>query len=250
MAVVHQCRREPEAALEWAEATIAAAQQLGYVYREAMGRVLRGWALAQLGDADQGVREITARAGRLARHRRADGRPALPRAAGRGAPARRATLDAGLAAVAEALELARRERSLFYEPELHRLDGALHAAAGRADVGRGLRCGAASRARASRARTRSSCGSRPTSRGCSRDPRRRRRGARRRSRRVHAGFDEGRDTRDLREAAAVLGAAARQAITPAPASASTSVAEHDAVGDEHHRRVAASSQRSRKAIDA
>ena len=38
--------------------------------------------------------------------------------------------DAGLAAVAEALELAGRERSLFYEPELLRLDGALHAVSG------------------------------------------------------------------------------------------------------------------------
>ena len=52
-------------------------------------------------------------------------------------------IDAGLAAVAEALELARRERSLFYEPELHRLDGALHAvratpAPARAPLRRGL----------------------------------------------------------------------------------------------------------------
>ena len=47
-------------------------------------------------------------------------------------------LEAGLAAVAAALELARRERSLFYEPELHRLDGALHAAAG--DAGRAEAC--------------------------------------------------------------------------------------------------------------
>ena len=88
MAVVHQCRREPEAALEWAEATIAAAQQLGYVYREAMGRVLRGWALALLGDAPPGRARDHRRAGRVARHRRAHGRPALPRAARRGAPAR------------------------------------------------------------------------------------------------------------------------------------------------------------------
>ena len=59
IAVVHQCRREPEAAIAWADATIAAAQDLGYSYREAMGRVLRGWALSALGDTDQGIREIT-----------------------------------------------------------------------------------------------------------------------------------------------------------------------------------------------
>ena len=89
MAVVHQCRREPEAALEWAEATIAAAQQLGYVYREAMGRVLRGWALALLGRGAPGRPRDHRGARRLARHRRAHGRPALPRAAGRCAAARR-----------------------------------------------------------------------------------------------------------------------------------------------------------------
>ena len=124
MAVVHQCRREPEAALEWAEATIAAAQQLGYVYREAMGRVLRGWALALLGEQEQGIREIT---GGLAASRGTGARMDDPHYLGLlgEAQLRAGAIDAGLAAVAEALELSRRERSLFYEPELLRLEGAL-----------------------------------------------------------------------------------------------------------------------------
>ena len=99
-----------------------------------MGRVLRGWALAELGDA---------RAGRARDHRA--GWP--PRAAPARAWTTRTTSallaeahlragepTPGLAAVAEALELAQRERSLFYEPELHRLDGALHAVAGDAEL--------------------------------------------------------------------------------------------------------------------
>jgi tetratricopeptide (TPR) repeat protein len=133
MAVVHQCRREPEAALEWAEATIAGAQQLGYVYREAMGRVLRGWSLAVLGDPGQGVSEI---AGGLAASRGTGARMDDPHYLGLLAEAhlRAGDTDAGFSAVAEAREHARRERSLFYEPELHRLDGALHAVAGDIDA--------------------------------------------------------------------------------------------------------------------
>src|SRR5215208_7112914 len=131
MAVLHQCRREPEAAREWAEATIAAAQELGYVYREAMGHVLRGWALAQLGDAGGGVREIS---DGLAASRGTGARMDDPHYLALLAEAQLRAGDAaaGHAAVAQALELARRERSFFYEPELHRLDGALHAVAGRA----------------------------------------------------------------------------------------------------------------------
>ena len=58
LAVIHQCRQEPRQALEWAEATIDAAEERGYAYRVAMGRVLRGWAVAALGDAEAGVEEL------------------------------------------------------------------------------------------------------------------------------------------------------------------------------------------------
>jgi DNA-binding SARP family transcriptional activator len=218
MAVVHQCRREPEAALEWAEATIAAAQQLGYVYREAMGRVMRGWALALLGDAAQGVSEISQG---LAASRGTGARMDDPHYLALLAEANllAGDVEPGLAAVAAALELARRERSLFYEPELHRLDGALHAAAGRADVSEAcLRRGLA-RAREQRSRTLELRIATDLTRllvdpaGVAH--------ARAAVAAVHAGFEEGFGTRDLRDAAAVLAPAA-QAIRPAPASASTS----------------------------
>src|SRR4029079_9581339 len=58
LAVGHQCRREPEDALRWAQATVRTAQDLGYAYRVAMGRVLRGWAMATLVDAENGVADI------------------------------------------------------------------------------------------------------------------------------------------------------------------------------------------------
>ena len=218
MAVVHQCRREPEAALEWAEATIAAAQQLGYVYREAMGRVLRGWAFALLGDPHQGVREISAG---LAASRGTGARMDDPHYLALLAEAqlRAGEIDAGLAAIAAALELSRRERSWFYEPELHRLDGALHAAAGRADVAEScLRRGLA-RAREQGSKTLELRVATDLARHVV-DPA----GAAEARATVAAmlaGFDEGRDTRDLRDAQAVL-ETALHAIVPAPASTSTS----------------------------
>ena len=215
MAVVHQCRREPEAALEWAEATIAAAEQLGYVYREAMGRVLRGWALALLGEQDQGIREIV---GGLAASRGTGARMDDPHylALLGEAYLRAGAVDAGLAAVAEALELSRRERSLFYEPELLRLEGGLLAVRGddagaEAVLRRGL-----ARAREQRSATLELRIATDLARLLP-DPIAAAE-ARAEVAAALGAFTEGLGTRDLREAAALTG----QEMTPAPASASTS----------------------------
>ena len=216
MAVVHQVRREPEATVEWAEAAISSAQKLGYLYREAMGRVLRGWALAMLGETDQGVREIT---GGLAASRWTGARMDDPHYLALLAEAQLRAGDAaaGLAAVAEALEHARRERSLFYEPELHRLDGALRAVSGdvaaaetslRRGLDRAREQGSASLelriatdlARLATDSTRAA-------------------EARADVAAALAAFGEGFGTRDVREAVALLEAG--QAITPAPVSTST-----------------------------
>ncbi len=218
MAVVHQCRREPGPALEWAEATITAAQQLGYVYREAMGRVLRGWALAQLGDASQGVREINAG---LAASRSTGARMDDPHYLALLAEAQLAAgdLDAGAGAVAAALELAQRERSLFYEPELHRLDGALHAAAGRAGAAEAClrRALAVAREQGSKTlelRIATDLAALLADPAAAAE-------ARATVATVRAGFAEGHGTHDLRAAVAVLEPVG-QAIAPEPASASTS----------------------------
>jgi DNA-binding SARP family transcriptional activator len=214
MAVVHQCRREPEATLEWAETTIAVAQQLGYVYREAMGRVLRGWALALLGESDQGIREIT---GGLAASRGTGARMDDPHylALLGEAYLRAGAVELGLAAVAEALELSRRERSLFYEPELLRLEGGLLAVSGdaagaEAALRRGLE-----RAREQRSATLELRIGTDLARLLS-DPVAAAE-ARAQVAAAYAAFSEGLDTRDLREAAALTG----QEMAPPAASAST-----------------------------
>ena len=80
--------------------------------------------------ATQGVAEIDGGPGGVARDRRAHGRPALPRPARRGAPARGRRRGRRWRRSREALELARRERSLFYEPSCTACDGALHAVGG------------------------------------------------------------------------------------------------------------------------
>ena len=215
---MHQCRREPEATLAWADATIAAAQELGYSYREAMGRVLRGWALSCLGDTEQGTREITEG---LAASRATGARMDDPHYLGLQADAclRAGAIEAGLASVAEALELAGRERSLFYEPELHRVAGALLVQAGEpAEAERRLRQGL------TRAREQGSAALElrlatdlarlaPDSASAAE--------ARAAVALAYHAFEEGHGTRDLREAAAVLGLTPAQAIVPAPASAST-----------------------------
>ena len=218
IAVVHQCRREPEAALAWADATIAAAQELGYSYREAMGRVLRGWALSAWATRSR----ARARSPRASPRHAPPARGWTTRTTSGCWPTRacaRARSRPGSAAVAEALELAGRERSLFYEPELHRVAGALLVQAGEpAEAERRLRQGL------NRAREQGSAALElrlatdlarlaPDSASAAE--------ARAAVALAYHAFEEGHGTRDLREAAAVLGLTPAQAIMPAPASAST-----------------------------
>jgi len=127
--VLRQCRGEPAEALACAEATIASGAERGYAYRVAMGRVLRGWAMAALGDAEDGVADI---AEGLDASRATGAHMDDPHYLGLLAEAQLRAGDprAARASVAEALELASREHSLFYEAELHRLHADAVLAAG------------------------------------------------------------------------------------------------------------------------
>jgi adenylate cyclase len=58
LAVLHQLRQEQTATLEWANETIALARQQGYAYRGAVAQVLRGWALARMGQHEEGTRVL------------------------------------------------------------------------------------------------------------------------------------------------------------------------------------------------
>jgi predicted ATPase len=58
LAFLHQLRQEETAALESADQTMTLARRQGYPYRLAVGQVLRGWALARMGQFDEGTRAL------------------------------------------------------------------------------------------------------------------------------------------------------------------------------------------------
>jgi predicted ATPase len=123
-AIVHQCRREWRVVQECAEAAIHLATERGFPHWNANGILLRGWALAQQGQAKEGIalmhqglkeyRAIGAGSNLsyflalLAEAYEVMGQP-----------------GAGLITLAEALTFADRTGERWYEPEIHRLKGEL-----------------------------------------------------------------------------------------------------------------------------
>jgi predicted ATPase len=123
-AMVHQLRREMPAAQEYAESAISLATEQGFPLWVAFSSILRGWALAHLGQAQEGIEQIhqglTAfRAtgaeilrpyflALLAETHRTIGQP-----------------EAGLTVLTEALTLADTTGQRWYEAELYRLKGEL-----------------------------------------------------------------------------------------------------------------------------
>jgi predicted ATPase len=123
-AMLRSLRREGQVAQEWAEATITLASEQGFPYWLAFGTVLRGWALAELGQEEEGIAQI--RQGLAAW--RATGadmwRPyffaLLAEAYGKAGQA-----EEGLSTLSEALALVNRTGERFYEAELYRVKGEL-----------------------------------------------------------------------------------------------------------------------------
>jgi predicted ATPase/DNA-binding winged helix-turn-helix (wHTH) protein len=120
--ILHQLRRESRQALEHAEAFLALARAQGFTAYMAYGSALRGWALAQHGHADEGVRElreaISAAETAGARHGRPYSLSLLAEAHG----AAGQIADA-LSILTEALTRAHETGEGRHEAELHRLKG-------------------------------------------------------------------------------------------------------------------------------
>jgi predicted ATPase len=123
-AIFHQFRREVRVAQEHAEATIILAQERGFPYWMALGAILRGWALAQQGQAQAGIEQIHQGLTAWRATGAERGRPYMLALLAE-AYGTMGQLEAGLIAIAEALTLADTTEEGFYEPELYRLKGEL-----------------------------------------------------------------------------------------------------------------------------
>jgi DNA-binding SARP family transcriptional activator len=121
-AVVSQCCGDVAATRASAEAALEAATRDGYRYRGAMATILRGWALAGEGGAEDAIFEL--RRGlelSAATGARMDDGYLLALLAD--ACLRLGRVSEAAEAVEAAIETTSRERTFFYEAELHRLRG-------------------------------------------------------------------------------------------------------------------------------
>jgi len=123
-AFLHQYRREEQSCLERAEAIIAVCSGQGFSFYVGQGTILRGWALAEQGQAEEGIEQIrhglatyqAVGAGMLQSYYLV----LLAEAYGKAGHA-----EEGLATLAEALTMVDTSGERFYEAELYRLKGAL-----------------------------------------------------------------------------------------------------------------------------
>ena len=124
VARLHYLRREGQAAQEWAEAVITRSGKEEFPYWQAVGTILRGWALAEQGNSAEGIPLIQ---GGLAAHRATGSKLDRPYYLAMLADAygKRSQMEEGLQAVTEALTEIDRSEERFYEAELYRLKGEL-----------------------------------------------------------------------------------------------------------------------------
>ncbi|MBI3303485.1 MAG: hypothetical protein HYZ72_15585 [Deltaproteobacteria bacterium] len=120
----HQLRREWQLTQERAEAAIAVSSEQGFPYWLKWGTFLQGWALAEQGQAEEGITQI--RQG-MAGWRAIGGEVFRPYYLGLLARAYEQVGQAeeGLMALAEALELVHKSEERWYGAELYRLKGEL-----------------------------------------------------------------------------------------------------------------------------
>jgi DNA-binding winged helix-turn-helix (wHTH) protein/predicted ATPase len=123
-AVLHQLRREDGAALECSEAAIAISREHGLVLYEATAMVSRGWALTQQGRYDEAIAQI--RRG-IAGYQATGTELLRPHflALLAEALARAGKVDEGLAVLEDALAVANGTDERYYQAELYRLKGEL-----------------------------------------------------------------------------------------------------------------------------
>jgi predicted ATPase len=196
-AMVHQHRRDAERTLQHAEAAMAlAAEELGPWLAWAM--MLRGWAMSQQGEGEEGITQI--RHGLAAWS--AGGIACLvPYFLSLLSEAQAALMqaDAALSTLAEALAITERTREGYAESELHRLRGELQADPDEADASFQQALDIARRQHAKSYELRAVRSLRRLDR-----KRNKRTGSDRLLSEIYGWFTEGLDTIDLKEAALLL----------------------------------------------
>jgi len=121
-AEVHHCRREPQLALEFAEAAVSVSIEQEFPIYLAWGRVLHGWALAELGNCDAGISEIDRGLEAYAASGATLGKPHLLALLAE-AQAGAGNIQSALDVLAEALALAKASGEQLDEPTLYRHRG-------------------------------------------------------------------------------------------------------------------------------
>jgi len=134
-AELYQHRREAPLTLERAEAAVTLATDLGFPPVLAMGTIMRGWALAEQGQGEEGILQIrqgiTAWQTMGVELQRPYSHALLAEACGK-----ERQIEEGLSVLAEALALVNKNGERWWEAELYRLYGELSLRMGERETGR------------------------------------------------------------------------------------------------------------------
>jgi predicted ATPase len=123
-AIFHQWRRERQLAQERAEAAMTLAAEHGFSFFSGSGSVMRGWALVEQSQVEEGIAEI--RQGLAAVQLiGADSHRSYYLAVLADAYRKAGRTEEGLTVLNEALDLVNKTRLRYYEAELYRLQGEL-----------------------------------------------------------------------------------------------------------------------------
>jgi predicted ATPase len=123
-AVLHQYRREEHEAREQAEAAMTLSTEQGFPFWLAMGTIFRGWALAEQGQAEEGIAQMQQGTAAFRAIGTELARPHFLALLAEGYEGM-GRVEEGLNALAEALAAANKTEERWYEAELYRLKGTL-----------------------------------------------------------------------------------------------------------------------------
>ncbi len=123
-ALVHRMMLEPKLALEIAGAAINIAEDVGFLYVLRHARIVKGWALTELGRTEEGVGQLREETDALSANRE-ELFLTLGLATLADACLRAGHIEDGLKAVGDALDLVGRSGECFWEAEINRLRGEL-----------------------------------------------------------------------------------------------------------------------------